>query len=196
MRRLNAAILLSSVIIVTAGCGGGEVDVDAPPPAVPIQIRALVENQGESSLVATMRGPGQVGYLQPRSRRDGDEMVTQFRIKNISNGALAGFKVDEFWYDTEGETVTGGAFRMRRPFLQDEVVEVTLRIPRNSRMSRSNYEFSHQNGVVEASLFDEMEEATPEVEEATPEVDAEADATTEAPEVEAAADETTEAPAP
>jgi hypothetical protein len=63
-------------------------------------------------------------------------------------------------------------------------------------MSRSNYEFSHQNGVVEASLFDEMEEATPEVEEATPEVDAEADATTEAPEVEAAADETTEAPAP
>ena len=28
-------------------------------------------------------------------------------------------------------------------------------------MERSNYEFSHQNGVVEANLFEEMEEPTP-----------------------------------
>jgi hypothetical protein len=178
MRRLNAAALLGSVMIVTVGCGGGgEVEVEgveAPPLAEPIQIRALLDNRGESPLVSTLRGPGQVGYLQPRSRREGNEMVTTFRIQNISDGALAGFKVDEFWYDDAGDTVTGGAFRMRRPFLSDEIIEVTLRIPRNSRMARSNYEFSHQNGVVEANLFDEMDEAPPEAE-------AEADAAADAP---------------
>ena len=73
--------------------------------------------------------------------------------------------MDEFWYDSDGETVTGDSVRMRRPFLVDEVIEVTLRVPRDSRMDRSNYEFSHQNGVVEANVFEEMEEPTPQVED-------------------------------
>ena len=78
--------------------------------------------------------------------------------------------MDEFWYDSDGETVTGDSHRMRRPFLVDEVVEITLRVPRDSRMDRSNYEFTHQNGVVEANVFEEMEEPTP-VEEETDESD-------------------------
>ena len=43
-------------------------------------------------------------------------------------------------------------------------------MPRDSRMDRSNYEFTHQNGVVEANVFEEMEEPTP-VEEETDESD-------------------------
>jgi hypothetical protein len=167
--------------MVAVGCGGGEAAAPAEevPPAVEIGLRELLDSERDTRLVAAMRGPGQVGYLQPRSRRDGNEMVTTFRIKNISTGALAGFKVDEFWYDDAGDTVTGGSFRKREPFLPNEVIEVELRIPRNSRMSRSNYEFSHQNGVVEANLFDEMEEPTPVEEEA--EDTEEADAAAETP---------------
>ena len=164
MTRLNLAALLGSVAVgvVAFGCGGGNVEaVDVGPAAETLNIRAMLETQSDSRLVATLRGPGQVGYLQPRPRRDGSDMVTTFRVKNISSGALAGFKVDEFWYDDDGETVTGGSYRMRRPFLEDEVIEVEIRIPRSSRMARSNYEFSHRNGVVEANLFDEMEEVTP-----------------------------------
>ena len=176
MRRLNLAALLGCVMVgvVAVGCGGGEDDAangaeDAA--AVPmLNIRGLLEDRPNSRLVATIRGPGQIGYLPPEARRQGNEIVTTFRIKNISTGALAGFKVDEFWYDSDGETVTGDSHRMRRPFLVDEVIEVVLRVPRNSRMDRSNYEFSHQNGVVEANLFEEMEEPTP-VEEETDESD-------------------------
>ncbi|HJN45192.1 MAG TPA: hypothetical protein QF572_13540 [Vicinamibacterales bacterium] len=178
MRRLNLTALLGSVVVVmlSVGCAGGEAadSVEVAAPAVEIGLRELLDSQPDSRLVAAMRGPGQVGYLQPRSRRDGNDMVTTFRIKNISTGALAGFKVDEFWYDDAGDTVTGGSFRKREPFLPEEVIEVELRIPRNSRMSRSNYEFSHQNGLVEANLFDEMEEPTP-MEEAAEETDAAAE---------------------
>ena len=165
MRRLNRAALLGVVVgLVTVGCGGGDAG-DAQSDAVTVapttSIRSLLAGAGDSRLVATMRGPGQIGYLQPVTSRERNEIVTTFRIKNISGGALAGFKVDEFWYDSNGDTVTGDSYRLRRPFLVDQVIEITLRVPRNSRMERSNYEFSHQNGVVEANLFEEMEEPTP-----------------------------------
>ena len=175
MRRLNLVVLLGAAVVglVAVGCGGGDAGIaesDAGSVAQTVSIRSLLDNAGDTRLVATMRGPGQIGYLPPVTSRQANEVVTTFRIKNISSGALAGFKVDEFWYDSDGETVTGDSHRMRRPFLVDEVVEITLRVPRDSRMDRSNYEFSHQNGVVEANLFEEMEEPTP-VEEDTEETD-------------------------
>ena len=176
MRRLNLAALLGSMVVgvFAVGCGGGnasEVEAPAETAAPTAQIRSLLAGSGDSRLVATIRGPGQIGYLAPETTREGNEIVTVFRIQNISDGALAGFKVDEFWYDDDGDTVTGDSYRMQRPFLVDQIIEVTLRVPRNSRMDRSNYEFSHQNGVVEANLFDEMEEPPPLEEEDTEETD-------------------------
>ena len=182
MRRLNLAALLGAMVVglVTVACGGGDAgnaERDVATVAPTASIRSLLDRGGDSRLVATMRGPGQIGYLQPVTSRERNEIVTTFRIQNISAGALAGFKVNEFWYDDNGDTVTGDSYRMRRPFLIDEIIEVTLRVPRNSRMERSNYEFSHQNGVVEANLFEEMEEPTP-LEEDTEETDESGEAET------------------
>jgi len=196
MRRLNLAAVLGSVVgLVAVGCGGGEVaneDMIEPVAVAPtVNLRSLLANRGESRLVATMRGPGQIGYLQPITRRDGNEMNTQFRLQNTSQGALAGFKVDEFWYDADGETVTGGSFRMRRPFLPNEIIAVDIVVPRDARMNRSNYEFSHQNGVIEATLFEEMDEPTAETEAAEAEA-----AEAEAAEAEAAEAEAAEAATP
>ena len=172
MRDLKLAALFGCIVAVgmSVGCGGEAAEaeeVEVRPLAVPIDLRDLLANKGETNLVATIRGPGQVGYLQPISRRDRgrNEMVTTFRVQNNSTGALAAFKVDEFWYDRGGDTVTGGNFRMEKPFLQGEIVEVEVRIPRDTRMSSSNYEFSHKNGVIEATLFEEMDEPTPIEEE-------------------------------
>ena len=185
MKRLNLTALLCAVVVglVTVGCGGGNADDAEESVAATatqmVSIRSLLAGAGDSRLVATMRGPGQIGYLQPVTSRERNEIVTTFRIKNISGGALAGFTVDEFWYDNNGDTVTGDSSRMRRPFLVDEVIEITLRVPRNSRMERSNYEFSHQNGVIEANLFEEMEEPPP-LEEDTEETDESGEAETPA----------------
>ena len=163
MRGLRLAALFGCFVAIgmSFGCGGEEVEAEERPLAVEINLRDLLENQGESELVATIRGPGQVGYLQPVSRRQRNEMVTTFRVQNTSTNALAGFSVDEFWYDRAGDTVAGGSFRMQQPFLPGQIIEVEIRIPRSSRMARNNYEFSHKNGVVEATLFEEMDEPTP-----------------------------------
>ncbi len=166
MRGLRLAALFGCFVAIgmSFGCGGEEVvEAEERPLAVEINLREALENRGESDLVATIRGPGQVGYLVPTSRRDrrANEMVTTFRVQNTSTSALAGFTVDEFWYDRGGDTVAGGSFRMQEPFRAGQIVEVEIRIPRNARMSRSNYEFSHKNGVIEATLFEEMDEPTP-----------------------------------
>lgn len=167
MRGLKLAALFGCFVAMgmSLGCGGEEVEAEERPLAVPIDLRTALENKGESDLVATIRGPGQVGYLQPVSRRQRNEMVTTFRVQNTSTNALAGFTVDEFWYDRAGDTVAGGSFRMQQPFLPGHIIEVELRIPRDRRMSRNNYEFSHKNGVIEATLFEEMDEPTPLEEE-------------------------------
>ncbi len=167
MRGLRLAALFGCFVAIgmSFGCGGEEVEAEERPLAVEINLREALENKGESDLVATIRGPGQVGYLQPVSRRQRNEMVTTFRVQNTSTNALAGFTVDEFWYDRAGDTVGGGSFRMQQPFLPGQIIEVELRIPRDRRMSRNNYEFSHKNGVIEATLFEEMDEPTPLEEE-------------------------------
>ena len=164
MRGLRLAALFGCFVAIgmSFGCGGEEVvEAEERPLAVEINLREALENKGESDLVATIRGPGQVGYLQPVSRRQRNEMVTTFRVQNTSTNALAGFTVDEFWYDRAGDTVAGGSFRMPKPFLPGQIIEVQIRIPRDRRMTRNNYEFSHKNGVIETTLFEEMDEPTP-----------------------------------
>ena len=168
MRGLRLAALFGCFVAIgmSFGCGGEEVvEAEERPLAVEINLREALENRGESDLVATIRGPGQVGYLQPVSRRQRNEMVTTFRVQNTSTSALAGFTVDEFWYDRAGDTVAGGSFRMPKPFLPGQIIEVQITIPRDRRMSRNNYEFSHKNGVIETTLFEEMDEPTPIEEE-------------------------------
>ena len=168
MRGLRLAALFGCFVAIgmSFGCGGEEVvEAEERPLAAEINLREALENKGESDLVATIRGPGQVGYLQPVSRRQRNEMVTTFRVQNTSTNALAGFKVDEFWYDRAGDTVAGGSFRMPKPFLPGQIIEVQISIPRDRRMSRNNYEFSHKNGVIETTLFEEMDEPTPIEEE-------------------------------
>ena len=120
----------------------------------------------DAVLVATQRGPAAIDYTQPRATRESNFIVTTFRVQNRANNALAGFQVDEFWFDIDGNTVTGDRVRFREPILPQEVVEIELRVPRNSAMDRSNYEFSHQNGEIEPELVDELPEPEPEEEEA------------------------------
>ncbi len=166
MRRLNVAALIGFFAVGAAavGCGGAAEEEGAPvvemrPPTT--QIRPLLDQvENDSRLVAVLRGPGQIGYLVPRSTRQGGDIVTTFTIKNVSTAPLAGFKVNEFWYDDNGDTLTGGQYRFKRPLFENEVVQVTLRVPRNPSATRSNYEFSHLGGVIEATEFDEMEEPT------------------------------------
>jgi hypothetical protein len=111
----------------------------APPPAAP------------AKFVPPIRGQAELGFMTPVTKREGKEIVTVIKVKNLSaTGSIAGLKVDEYWYDKAGDPVSGDSFRYRKPLLPGEVIDVTLRTPVNPKMDRNSYQFAHANGEIKA----------------------------------------------
>ena len=122
---------------------------DQAKPATPAQAPAQAPPAAPAKFVPPIRGQAELGFLRPATKRVGKEIVTIIKVKNLSTtGAIAGLKVDEFWYDKAGDPVTGDTFRYRKPLLPGEVIEVTLRTPHNPKMDRNSYNFSHANGAI------------------------------------------------
>src|SRR3712207_4733512 len=57
--------------------------------------------------VAPVRGEAEIGYLRPDTKVANNTVVTTIKIKNLSTGAIAGLKVEEFWWD-KGNNPVGG----------------------------------------------------------------------------------------
>lgn len=183
MQSVNRTLLWGVMVLLAAAsaCGGGEEEEAAAAAAAEAEIEVSPEARAAAdrlaarlaagiSLVPTQRGQAEIGYTQPTARRgtgqDRGFNITSIRIRNVSQNAIAGFQVDEFWYDGDGNTVTGDQARRRLPILVDEVCDIELRVPVVSAMDRSNYEFSHQNGDIKATLLEDIEfPPQPEVEE-------------------------------
>ena len=108
-------------------------------------------------LAPPLRGDVELGYTKPVTKNDGKFITTTFKVKNMStSGAIAGLKIDEFWYDKKGDPVTGGSFRNRKPLQPGEVIEITLKTPINKQMDRNQYKFEHANGGIKPKLLPKL----------------------------------------
>lgn len=103
--------------------------------------------------VKPIKGEAEIGYLKPVVKVVGNEVITNFKIKNLANGAIAGLKIVEFWYDKGGNMLPGGEVRVRQPILPGEIVDVTLKTPKNPQMNRNTYQFSHANGTCKPTVL-------------------------------------------
>ena len=154
MNRQKCALLaVAGVVVLVAGAAAAQ----APKPATP----AAPAAQGgppaaKPRLVAPVRGVAQLGYTRPvvRNGKIGgkDFIITTIQVKNMATGAIAGLKIDEFWYDKAGNPVTGDNYRHPRPLQPGEVITITLETPRDPRMNRNQYNFTHANGEIKAAL--------------------------------------------
>ena len=120
-----------------------------PRPATPRPNDEAAAPKPLGKLVAPFRGLAPVEFTSPQAKREGAFVVTTFKVKNINNAPLAGFKVDEFWYDKAGNAVTGApTFRHPRPLQPGDIITVTLKVPTHPQMDRNSYKFAHANGDV------------------------------------------------
>ena len=112
-------------------------------------VSAAQQPVAPTKFVTPFKGEALIEMMPTRSTTEGNVMVTKFRVKNVSPGPLVGFKVDEYWYNAKGDTVSGSpTFRHQKPFLPGEVIEVTLKSPKTADMSRKLTQFGHANGKV------------------------------------------------
>ena len=107
---------------------------------------------GAQTKVATpIRGDAEIGYLKPVTTVDQKAGIvkTTIKVKNLSpTGSIAGLKVEEFWYDKDGNPVTGSKARLQKPLQPGEVAELKLETPKDPKMNRNSYTFSHANGKI------------------------------------------------
>ena len=99
-------------------------------------------------LISPVRGEALVEYTKPNTKVAGNEVVTVIMVKNVSAAPIAGFKLEESWIDKAGTLSGGDTYRHPKPFMPGEVITVTLRTPKNPRMTSNSYNFSHANGTV------------------------------------------------
>lgn len=107
--------------------------------------------------VPPVKGVAQIGYLKPQTKVVGNDVVTVFKIKNLSNGAIARLQVDEYWWDKENNTVGGDREYLKKPLMPGEVATIELRTPKNAKMHRNTYQFLHANGTVKAKVLQKIE---------------------------------------
>ena len=99
--------------------------------------------------VKPVKGLAVVHILKPVVKVQGGEVVTVIKVKNHSMGSIAGLKVDEYWYDKAGNVVTGDSKRVMKPVMPNEIVTIELHTPRDPKMDRNSYQFTHANGKVQ-----------------------------------------------
>jgi len=145
MFRLNRALLaLSLVVVLVAGAS-----------AVPAQVPAA-QPAAKSVWVNPVRGKAEIQYTKPIVKRDKDMIVTTIHVKNVAAGPIARLTIEEFWYDAQGNPVSGDKQFLKKPLMQGETATIVLNTPTNPKMNRNSFKFSHQNGDIKPTVVPKL----------------------------------------
>jgi hypothetical protein len=105
----------------------------------------------------TVKGTAEVGILQPVTKVEGKEVVTTIKVKNMSKGTIVGLKVEEYWYDKDGNPLPGDTKRLAQPLAPGAQSTIVLRTPKNEQMYKNQYVFTHDNGQVHTALYSKFQ---------------------------------------
>src|SRR4030095_13238149 len=152
-------LTLVGVVFLAGGNAGEQAKPAVAPPAATTQKPNDEGAAPSGKLVAPVRGEAALGYTKPAVKNDGQFLTTTMKVKNLSKGAIAGLKIDEFWYDKDGNPISGSqSFRYRQPLQPGEVVGVTLKVPVIAAMKtgRNQYKFEPANGKIKPTLLPKL----------------------------------------
>ena len=75
---------------------------------------------------------------------------------NMADAPIAGLTVEDLWYDSDGNTLSGDTYRHPTPLPPGEAITVTLQVPRVPGIVNNQYQFSHANGEINPVQMDEF----------------------------------------
>lgn len=150
---LASTVFISSVAFAGQAKPAAPAKPAAAAPAAPAaQPAPAAAPAAKAKWVPPVRGTATIGYLKPVTKVDPktNEVVTHLKIKNLSQGSIALLRVDEYWYDKQGNMLPGDSQRWKKPILPGEVIDIELRVPKNPKFFQNTYKFSHANGNIDA----------------------------------------------
>lgn len=98
--------------------------------------------------VTPIKGTAEVEFIQTQPKKVGNEIVTAMKVKNMSDGAIALLRIDEYWYNKRREQVGACTSRVRQPISPKQIVDVEVRCPYESDIDTNQFMFSHANGKI------------------------------------------------
>jgi hypothetical protein len=126
--------------------------------AAPATTSATPPAVAKARMSTPVKGTAYVEVIQGQGKQVGGDIVTVSKVKNVSNGPIAGLRVDEYWYNQKLVQVTGDTQRVRAPIAPGEIVEVTTKSPMKPGLYKSTLMFNHANGKVTAKGVKKFEE--------------------------------------
>jgi hypothetical protein len=138
---VTSAVLLGFLALAPGAFAQGAATPAAATTAAPV---------AKARMTTPVKGTAYVEVIQGAPKKVGPDMVTVSKVKNVSNGPIAGLRIDEYWYNQKLVQVTGDTQRVRAPIAPGEVVEITTKSPIKPDLYKSTLMFNHANGKVTA----------------------------------------------
>ena len=103
----------------------------------------------KAGFVTPLKGEALIQVIPGTSKYDpkAKEVITTYKLKNMSSAPVALMKLDEYWY-AKGKMVSTDTQRYRQPFQPGEIIEITTHAPADSNPAgwTKNLTGSHANG--------------------------------------------------
>jgi hypothetical protein len=106
-----------------------------------------------------IKGQAEVEFTQPVTKKNGDNVVTTIRIKNVASAPIARLKVAETWFDKGGNIVAAGEGTLDKPLAAGAVDTITITTPfQQGKMNSNSWNFSHANGTIKPKRVSKLDD--------------------------------------
>ena len=95
-----------------------------------------------------IKGQAEIDFTTPVTKRNGDVVTTNIRVKNTSGAPIARLTIAETWFDKGQAQVASSQGSLDKPLNPGAVDTVTIQTPWNAKMNGNSWQFSHANGTV------------------------------------------------
>ena len=129
--------------------------------AVTVTLGGAQAAGAQSKLVNPIYGEAQIQITKPATKMVGSEVVTTLLVKNVDKAPIAGFVAEEYWYDRAGNPLGGGTYRHPKPIQVGEVILVTFKTPKSTKLDRNQVGFSHSHGPIKKTIVPKLDAPKP-----------------------------------
>ena len=107
-----------------------------------------------------IKGQAEIDFVQPVTRRNGDVVTTNIRVKNTSAGPIARLTIAETWFDKANGIVSASSGALEKPLDTGAVDTITIQTPWSAKMNGNGYNFIHANGAVKPHRVAKLEDTS------------------------------------
>ena len=105
-----------------------------------------------------IKGQADVEFMQPKTVREKNEVVTRIVVRNISSAPIPRLTISETWFSKDQKMVAGNRGFINGLLQPGEIKTVEIRTPYDSKMSANSWNFSHANGAVKTHKVPKLED--------------------------------------